>query len=162
MAELTELTIAPVGVVRGGRKEDSKDFWGDNLSVIELDARLPEGMLAGIEQHSHLEVIFYFHLHDDEPTSMQSRHPRNNPEWPKVGIFSQRARMRPNRLGHTICRLLKRDGRQLHVQALDAIDGTPVIDLKPVWQENLPSQPVIQPDWSHELMAQYWASKKPT
>lgn len=157
MAEITELKIKPIGFVRGGRQEDTKDFWGDNQSVIELDARYSEEMLAGIETHSHIEVIFYFHLHDDEPTSLQARHPRNNPEWPVVGIYAQRARMRPNRLGHTICKLLKRDGRQLFVQALDAIDGTPVIDIKPVWQENLPDKKVRQPQWSHALMKNYWS-----
>jgi len=73
-----------------------------------------------------------------------------------VGIFAQRGRSRPNRIGSTICPIIGVDGRQLHVAQLDAIDGTPVLDLKPVMAQFLPRQPLHQPDWSHELMRHYW------
>jgi len=73
-----------------------------------------------------------------------------------VGIFAQRGKGRPNRLGTTICRVLGVDGTTLRVAELDAIDGTPVVDLKPVMREFLPRSPVIQPAWSTELMASYW------
>ena len=79
-----------------------------------------------------------------------------NAAWPKVGIFAQRGKARPNRLGATIVEIEKRDGRILHVRGLDAVDGTPVIDIKPVLAEFLPRSPVRQPAWSRELMRDYW------
>jgi tRNA (Thr-GGU) A37 N-methylase len=93
-----------------------------------------------------------------EATSIQTaaRRPRSNPGWPEVGIFAQRAKMRPNRLGVSVCRLLKIDGLTLHVDSLDAIDGSPVLDLKPYMREFGPRGEVGQPPWSSELMAGYW------
>ena len=87
-----------------------------------------------------------------------SRHPRKNPAWPCVGIFAQRAKARPNRLGATNVRFIGRDGNRLLVEGLDAVDGTPVLDIKPVMTEFLPAEPIRQPQWSHELMKDYWRS----
>ena len=85
-----------------------------------------------------------------------ARHPRGNPAWPLTGIFAQRGRNRPNRLGTTICRLVRVEATVLQVSGLDAIDGTPVLDLKPVMKEFLPRGLVSQPEWSHDLMKDYW------
>ncbi|MFN5819570.1 MAG: TrmO family methyltransferase, partial [Novosphingobium sp.] len=87
---------------------------------------------------------------------LTARHPRGNPDWPKVGVFAQRGRNRPNRLGVSVCRILGVDGTSLLVGGLDAIDGTPVLDIKPVMAEFQPRGEVRQPDWSRELMADYW------
>ena len=87
---------------------------------------------------------------------LTARHPRGNPDWPKVGVFAQRGRNRPNRLGVSVCRILGVDSTRLLVGGLDAIDGTPVLDIKPVLAEFLPRGEVRQPDWSRELMADYW------
>ena len=108
-----QFTMKPIGFVRGGRGEATKDHWGDNRSRIELDAREfgPEA-LAGLDQLSHIEVFFVFHLHADEPTERGARHPRDRTDWPKVGIFAQRGRMRPNRIGYTICRVVAVRGTQ--------------------------------------------------
>jgi tRNA (adenine37-N6)-methyltransferase len=73
-----------------------------------------------------------------------------------VGIFAQRARNRPNRLGSTICKIIRIEATRLYVSELDAINGTPVLDLKPVMSEFLPRDTVRQPVWAHELMRQYW------
>jgi tRNA (Thr-GGU) A37 N-methylase len=109
---------------------------------------------------SHVEVLFFFHQVKASSVVVGARHPRNNARWPAVGIFAQRGRNRPNRLGSTICRIVRVAGTRLFVAELDAIDGTPVLDLKPVMNEFLPREPVRQPDWSHELMHQYWADKQ--
>ena len=85
-----------------------------------------------------------------------SRHPRGNKAWPKVGIFAQRNKDRPNHLGLTIVSIIKREGRTLFVKGLDAIGGTPVLDIKPVFAESLPRGAVRQPQWSHELVKEYW------
>jgi tRNA (Thr-GGU) A37 N-methylase len=84
--------------------------------------------------------------------------PRDNPAWPKVGIFAQRGKNRPNRLGVSVARVLAVEGHVLRVGELDAIDGTPVVDLKPVMREFLPRGEVRQPAWAGELMVDYWAT----
>jgi tRNA (Thr-GGU) A37 N-methylase len=85
-----------------------------------------------------------------------ARHPRGNLTWPFTGIFAQRGKNRPNRLGTTICQLVRVEGIVLHVSGLDAVDGTPVLDIKPFMQEFLPRSLVRQPEWSRELMKDYW------
>lgn len=88
-----------------------------------------------------------------------ARHSRNNKGWPAVGIFAQRGKNRPNRIGSTICRIVRVEGIRLFVAEFDAIDGTPVLDIKPVMAEFLPRQEVRQPAWSHDLMRNYWLRK---
>ena len=85
-----------------------------------------------------------------------ARHPRGNTDWPKIGIFAQRGKNRPNRLGLTICRVVGVDGAALIVEGLDAVDGTPVVDIKPVMAEFAPRGAVRQPGWVAELMSDYW------
>lgn len=157
------IEMQPIGFVRGPRQEAEDDYWGGQESSITLADDLPTEALAGLESFSHIEVIFHFHGVKPEKVVTGARHPRNNQQWPAVGIFAQRGKNRPNRIGTTICRVLRVDGRTLHVVELDAIDGTPVLDIKPVMSEFLPRGPVHQPDWASELMAQYWArASKPS
>jgi tRNA (Thr-GGU) A37 N-methylase len=85
-----------------------------------------------------------------------ARHPRNRLDWPKVGIFAQRGKNRPNRIGVTICRLLSVRGLSLEVADLDAIDGTPVLDIKPYMREFAARGEIRQPAWATELMREYW------
>jgi tRNA-Thr(GGU) m(6)t(6)A37 methyltransferase TsaA len=152
-----EVTFMPIGHVRGGRKEATKDGWGNNRSRIELDgARFKPDALLGIEELSHIEVIFYFHVHADEPTEAGARHPRDRLDWPKVGIFAQRGRMRPNRIGLSTCRVAKVEGISIEVEGLDAVDGTPVLDIKPVWKGNEPRGEIREPRWAQEIMSKYW------
>ena len=153
------ITMTPIATVRNSRKEVEDDDWGEIISVIELDASLPEDALLEIESFSHAEIIFHFHLVDDAKVETGSRHPRNNKDWPKVGILSQRGKNRPNKLGITIVKILMRDGRDLHVQGLDAVDGTPILDIKPVMKEFLPRGEIRQPQWATELMKNYWKAE---
>lgn len=153
---MSPVTLKPIALVKSPRLEIKDDNWGDVVSIIELDASMPEEALFEIESFSHAEIIYYFHLVPDSKIEYGSRHPRNNTDLPKVGILSQRGKNRPNRLGATIVRVLKREGNQLHVQGLDAIDGTPVLDIKPVMREFLPREEVHQPEWATELMKNYW------
>jgi tRNA (Thr-GGU) A37 N-methylase len=101
-------------------------------------------------------VLFFFDRVDPQKVVTGARHPRNNPDWPAVGIFAQRGKNRPNRIGSTIVQVDRVEGRRLHVLELDAIDGTPVLDIKPVLREFLPRRAVVQPEWSTELMQRYW------
>ena len=150
-------TVEPIGVVRGGRTEPIDDDWGGVDATIELDgSRFTPDVVAGLDGFSHIEVVFVFHLVDESSINLGARHPRNNPDWPLVGIFAQRAKARPNRIGITTCELLAVDGLQLRVRGLDAIDGTPVVDIKPYVVEFAPRTPVRQPPWTSELMSSYW------
>ena len=153
------ITIEPIGYVGTSRAAAEDDYWGGVESTIVLSDAYPPESLAGIEEFSHAEILFHFDRVDPAKIVMDARRPRNNPQWPRVGIFAQRGKNRPNRLGSTIVRVLRREGRTLHVAELDAIDGTPVLDIKPVMQEFLPRQPVRQPQWSRELMQAYWAKE---
>ena len=150
------ITLEPIGFVHNERKEMGDDHWGGVTSTLSLLAPLTPEALEGIETFSHVEVIFFFDQVAEENIENGSRHPRNNPDWPKIGIFAQRGKNRLNRIGSTICRLLKHEGNTITVQGLDAIDGTPVLDIKPVMKEFLPREDVIQPDWVSELMKNYW------
>jgi tRNA-Thr(GGU) m(6)t(6)A37 methyltransferase TsaA len=148
--------IEAIGRVEAARTRAEDDFWGGGESCITLSEGYEPDALAGIEEFSHAEVLFLFDRVDPSTIVMGARHPRNNPEWPAVGIFAQRGKNRPNRIGTTICRILRHEGRRLFVAELDAIDGTPVLDIKPVMSEILPREGVRQPPWSRELMSQYW------
>ena len=150
------IQLKPIAVVRNSRSEIEDDNWGDVISVLELEPSMPEDALHGLEDFSHAEILYYFHLVPDSKIETGARHPRNNTDWPKVGILSQRGKNRPNRLGATLVNILRREGRHLEVQGLDAIDGTPILDIKPVMREFLPRGEVHQPEWATELMKQYW------
>lgn len=150
------IAIEPIGFVEAERKEAFDDDWGGAVSRIVLTDRFEAEALAGLETFSHVEVLFFFDRVREEKIVSGARHPRGNTDWPAIGIFAQRGKDRPNRLGSTVCRVLGREGRTLQVAELDAIDGTPVIDLKPVMQEFLPRGELRQPSWSSELMRDYW------
>lgn len=152
-------TIEPIGFVRNGRKDTSDDFWGDVISEIEISEKISDKSLTGIEEFSHLEIYFYFHKADLSRINISASHPRENKNFPKVGIFAQRKKARPNLLGSTIVRLLKKEKNVLTVSGLDAVDGTPVIDIKPVFREFLPLEEVKQPAWVSELVKNYWSKK---
>ena len=153
------ITMSAIATVKNTRKEVEDDNWGEVISIIELDpAAFNEEALFQIESFSHAEIFYYFDRVEDTKIESGARHPRNNQNWPKVGIFAQRGKNRPNRLGATIVKVLKRDGHQLYVQGLDAIDGTPVLDIKPVMKEFLPREEVTQPQWATELMKNYWVT----
>jgi tRNA-Thr(GGU) m(6)t(6)A37 methyltransferase TsaA len=148
--------IQSIGTVDATRTAATDDFWGDKESCITLDENFHSEALAGLAEFSHVEILFVFHHVEPPNIVTRARHPRNNASWPMVGIFSQRGKNRPNRIGSTICRVIRVEGRQLVVAELDAIAGTPVIDIKPVMKEFLPRGEVSQPTWSTELMADYW------
>ena len=153
------ITLQPVGLVAGGRRHAVDDEWGQVEAVISLDSATgsDEDAVAGLETFSHLVIVFQFHLVDESAVQSGARHPRGNPDWPAVGMFAQRAKMRPNRLGVSSCRLLAVAGLDLRVRGLDAVDGTPVLDVKPYMREfEPPASEVRQPAWASQLMAQYW------
>ncbi|BDM74157.1 hypothetical protein HEK616_76440 (plasmid) [Streptomyces nigrescens] len=109
-----------------------------------------------MDAFSHLEVVYHFDRVPVEKIETGARHPRGNTDWPQVGIFAQRGKNRPNRLGVSRCRLLSVDGLDLHVQGLDAVDGTPVLDIKPYMAEFGPQGTTSQPGWATDIMRRYY------
>lgn len=151
------IDLAPIGTVRSPRNDRRDDFWGSVESTIEIDERFPLDALLGLDAFSHLEVVFFFHGIREDEIETSARHPRGNPAWPRVGIFAQRGSKRPNRLGISRCALVGIEGRTLRVKGLDAIDGTPVLDIKPYMRAFTPPGDTREPAWVAELMKEYYA-----
>ncbi len=150
-----DFTMTAVGFVRGGREAVEDDAWGSVTSRIELDG-FDADALAGLDGFSHVEVLFVFDRVDPASVCCGARHPRGREDWPSVGIFAQRAKDRPNRIGSTVCELVSVDGTAIEVRGLDAVDGTPVLDVKPYLAGFAPRSEVHEPAWATALMAGYW------
>jgi tRNA-Thr(GGU) m(6)t(6)A37 methyltransferase TsaA len=152
-----EILLHPIGYVRGGRSAPIDDDWDTETCTIELDpARFEPSALRGLDECSHVEVVYHFHLVDEAYVVSGARRPRGRADWPEVGIFAQRGRVRPNRIGVSVCRVLDVTGLGVRVRGLDAIDATPVLDLKPYFTGFAPRGEVVEPAWATEIMAQYW------
>jgi tRNA-Thr(GGU) m(6)t(6)A37 methyltransferase TsaA len=150
-----DFTMTPIGYVRGGRAEVEDDAWASVTARIELDG-FPADALLALDDFSHVEVLFVFDRVDPDGVCRGARHPRGRADWPLVGIFAQRAKDRPNRIGSTVCEIVAVDGTALEVRGLDAVDGTPVLDLKPYLAGFAPRGAVREPAWAGELMDGYW------
>ena len=151
------IVMRPIGIVVGTRKEPTDDDWGKESAEIALDeSQFGPAALAGIEDFTHVQVLYVMHGVAEGDVETEARHPRNRADWPKVGIFAQRAKRRPNRIGLACCRILGVEGLRLRVADLDAIDGTPVLDVKPWVREFGPRGDVRQPEWMTELMKDYF------
>jgi tRNA-Thr(GGU) m(6)t(6)A37 methyltransferase TsaA len=149
-------TVEPVGWVNTERRDpEDTDHWGQVVSTIAIDDRFGDDCLVGLDGFSHVEVLFVFHLANDRADYTGTRRPRGSTDLPAVGVFSDRGPRRPNRLGATICEVIDCAAGVLRVRGLDAVEGTPVLDIKPVMAEFLPAQ-VDQPEWSRRLMEHYF------
>ena len=153
---MEQFPVTAIGWVSSSRREPIDDDWGEIESTIQLDAAFEAESLRGLAEFSHVEVVYLFHLVDLSSIVTDARRPRDNPSWPEVGIFAQRPKNRPNRIGLATCELLGVEGTVVRLRGLDAIDGTPVLDIKPFMSEFAPRGTVRQPTWSHELMANYY------
>jgi tRNA-Thr(GGU) m(6)t(6)A37 methyltransferase TsaA len=140
------VSLRPVGIVRNWVSEPYREGWGDVISDIIVRKEL-EGALDGLEGFSHLLVIFYLHHVSDEQRSRTHCFPRGDPRYPLQGILATRTQHRPNPIGATIVRLVKRRRNVLRVTGLDAMNGTPVLDVKPhIPHYDAPSE-VSVPEW---------------
>ena len=148
--------VSPIGTVRSPRKDLSDDFWGAVDAEIVLDAAFGEEAFYGLNDFSHVEVLFLMDRVDPGKVEKGARHPRERADWPLGGIFAQRGKARPNRIGLTRATIIKCEGRVLTVRGLDAIDGTPVLDVKPWMDEFAPIGATRQPEWASELMRDYF------
>ena len=150
-----KISVEPVAYVTNSRREALDDNWSEIISTITLQEHIPIEAFDSIEQFSHLEIIFYFDKVEKKDIVYSGR-PRGNPNYPVTGIFAQRKKDRPNNIGLCTVELLKHEGGTIIVKNLDAIDGTPVLDIKPVFKSFLRQKKIMEPDWVSELMKNYW------
>ncbi|MEW1677982.1 SAM-dependent methyltransferase [Streptomyces noursei] len=156
---MKSLEIKPIGTVVGGRTEVTDDQWS-GTAIIRLNPDFPVEVVQGLEEFSHLLVVWHFHLATPADVALHARSPRNNPQWPATGTFAHRNHRRPNQLAQSFPRLLKVDGLDLHVEDLDAVDGTPVYDIAPYFKEMGPRGEVHEPAWPKEMLTNYWADHR--
>jgi tRNA-Thr(GGU) m(6)t(6)A37 methyltransferase TsaA len=122
----------------------------ETVSDVVLNSDLADH-LEGIDEYSHINIIYWAHGVPRESRDLKKVHPMGNPENPLVGLFSTRSPARPNPILITVVRLVGREGTTLHVTGLDAIDGSPVLDIKPHFKESYPSDDVKVPDWMEKI-----------
>ncbi len=150
-----EITLTQIATTHNSRTEATDDYWDSVITSIVLEAHIPTEAFNNIEQFSHLEIIYYFDKADDINMVFSGR-PRDNPDYPVMGIFCQRKKDRPNKTGLCTVELLAHHERTIIVKGLDAIDGTPILDIKPVFKEFEPAKEIRQPEWVSDLMKKYW------
>ena len=150
--ELPGMTLRAIGIVRNGIKQPPKQVpfgWEKVVSDIEVDSSLTEA-LDGLGGFSHIVVLYWMHQVAAGEMPMKV-HPMGKQELPLVGIFATRSPHRPNPVGKTTVRLLQCQGNILKVEGLDAIDGTPVIDIKPYVPEFDSAAKATVPQWIANL-----------
>ncbi len=150
-----EIKLRPIATVKNLRTKPTDDYWGNIITEIELAEHIPTEAFDNISDFSHLEIIFFFDKVENK-NIVFSGHPRGNQNYPLVGIFGQRKKDRPNTLGLCTVELVEHAGRKIKVKHLDAIDGTPVLDIKPVFKEFQAIGGIKQPNWVADLMRNYW------
>ena len=144
-----------IGTVKSPVVEALDEGWGDVESAIVLRDDLARG-LDGIDAFSHVIVVFWMHEAGFDAARDLVRRPRGRADMPEAGIFAQRARHRPNPIGITAVRLLRREGNAIFVRGLDAIDGTPVLDVKPYVPVYDRVDGAAVPSWMDGLMRGYF------
>ena len=150
-----KIEMTPIAIVKNTRTKAIDDNWENIFSEIILADHIPIQSFNNILDFSHLEIIYYFDKVGDKEFIF-SGHPRENLLYPSVGIFGQRKKDRPNKIGICTVQLLEQNGRTIKVKYLDAIDGTPILDIKPVFKEFQPKGEIKQPEWLSNLMKNYW------
>ena len=151
------MELKPIGVVKSAVVEEIDRNWGDHKDAeVHVNPELVPG-LKGLKEFSH--VIIVFHMHGTppfDPATNMVRRPRGQADMPELGIFAQRAKHRPHPIGITPVKLVSVEGNVLKVQGLDAVDGTPVLDIKPYFPIFDRVDGVTTPEWVDRLMNGYF------
>jgi tRNA-Thr(GGU) m(6)t(6)A37 methyltransferase TsaA len=144
------LILHPIGWVLEGRPwSTGRDPWEEKEALIEIDAAWA-GALDGIEAFSHIWIVWWLDRFEGPPSSLHVR-PERREEMPLVGFFATRSPHRPNPIAITTVRLLERQGARLRVQGLDAVQGTPVLDIKPYLRRGDLIAEATMPEWLDRL-----------
>lgn len=150
-----DVSLQIIATVKNGRTSTADADWGAVESVIEMKPEFAAG-LAGLEGFSHALVLFYMHLDPDREPETLVRRPRGRADMPLLGVFAQRGRMRPNPVGITAVEIVRVEPGRLTVHGLDAVDGTPVLDLKPHAPVFDRIEHARVPEWFTRLMRGYF------
>lgn len=145
------MNFEPIGVVRSPVTEGVDKDWGKVVSDIQVDIKWAPGLI-GLDQFSHIIVVFYMHESSFTAAADLVRRPQGREDMPMIGIFAQRAKHRPNPIGITAVPLIKVLGNIITVKGLDAIDGTPVLDIKPYFPDYDRVENPKVPEWVSRLM----------
>jgi tRNA-Thr(GGU) m(6)t(6)A37 methyltransferase TsaA len=143
------MTLEPIAMVKNDVKEMGRRDWDLVISQLIFRPDL-EDALEGLKEFSHLIVLFWFHLSPPGESAAHKTHPQMRPDLPLVGVFATRSPVRPNPLGMAVVKLQGLTKNVLTVTGLDALNGTPILDIKPY----LPGDSVANinvPDWVHKL-----------
>lgn len=143
-----------IGEVKSPITEAVDMNWGEVVSEIILKPEYAPGLL-GLGDFSHAIILTYLHEAKYDPDLHLRRHPQERKDMPLLGIFAQRARHRPNRIGVTACKILEVTNNSLKVLALDAINGTPVVDVKP-YVPFYDTRDAYIPEWMNKMMKDYF------
>ena len=149
------MQLDPIGVVRSPVRDAVDEGWDDVVGEIHVEEALAPG-LEGLDQWSHAVILFFMHEATFDPATDLRRRPRGLASMPETGIFAQRAKHRPNPIGVTAVEIVGVEGNVLRVRALDAVDGTPILDIKP-YAPGFDSVPnAVVPEWFDRLMENYF------
>ncbi len=119
----------------------------DHAVHIEIDPAFQDGLL-GLEGFSHIIVCYWFHENDNPADRRRLQvHPRKDPSNPLTGVFATHAPVRPNLLGISTCQLISATGTTIHIDAIDARNDTPVIDIKGYLPDKLDPSEIRLPAW---------------
>lgn len=150
-----EIKFNSIGTVYSPVREGVDSNWGEVISEINLNDELRDG-LKGLENFSHAIIIYLLHKSTFDPKQDIQRKPQGREDMPMVGIFSQRAKHRPNPIGITAVEIVSVEENCLKVKGLDAIDGTPVLDIKPYYPVYDMKKDATTPEWVDILMKEYF------
>ena len=149
-----DVAFTPIGTIISPVTAKADHNWGEVISEIVINEDLADG-LRGLEDFSHVIVVYHLNEAKFIPEKHIVRRPQGREDMPKVGIFAQRVKDRPNPIGITAVKLLSVDKNIVRVQGLDAIDGTPVLDIKPYYPQYDRREATV-PEWVDKLMKDYF------
>lgn len=151
---MQEIIMTPIGYVENNVQAKKDVSWGGDISRIVLEKEYYMG-LSGLEDFSHAVIIYYLDKAEYKREKHLRRRPQNRDDMPLVGIFSQRGKDRPNKIGMTAVQIVEVCEKTLVVKGLDAINGTTVLDIKPYYPV-YDKKDVDVPDWVNRLMEHYF------
>jgi tRNA-Thr(GGU) m(6)t(6)A37 methyltransferase TsaA len=152
---MDSIKLTPIGTVRSHITEAIDENWGNVISTIKVNTEWSPGLL-GLDLFSHAVIITFLHQAFFDREKHLQRRPRNWSHLPLLGIFAQRAKNRPNPIGITVVKIMSILQDELVVQGLDAVDGTPVLDIKPYFLQYDHAPDPITPAWVAEIMQGYF------
>ena len=148
---MQKITLTAIGQVRNSIRKKKREGWESITSRVVIEPKY-ESALEGIEEYSHLLILFWLsRVPPRARERMLKIHPKSRLDLPLVGVFSTRTQYRPNPIGLTLVQLLKRKRNILRVRGLDAIDGTPVLDIKPISPRTEFPRKTRVPKWYRRL-----------